>query len=97
MNCKNNFLLLVEGPTFGINGSFEKAEKKLSINISKAKQNLLSYLFVNGKKVFKFKGDNKNTNFPTQFCLRSKSNGFISATESREVSSNVNVFNFSVN
>ena len=45
------------------------------------------YLFVNGKEIFKFKAENKNVNFPTQFCL---------ATESREVSLNGNVYNFSV-
>ena len=54
-----------------------------------------SYLFFNGKEIFKFKGDNKNTNFPAQFCLGSISNGF-SATESREVSLNGNVYDFSV-
>ena len=46
-----------------------------------------SYFFVNGKEVFKFKTDNKNFNFPTQFCLGSRSNGF-SASGSREVSLN---------
>ena len=35
------------------------------------------------------------TNFPTQFCLRSISNGF-SAREFREVSSTINVCDFSV-
>ena len=54
-----------------------------------------SYLFVNGKEIFKFKSDNKNVNFPMQFCLGSISNGF-SALQSREVSLNVNVYNFSV-
>ena len=54
-----------------------------------------SYLFVNGKVIFKFKTDNKNVNFPTQFCLRSISNES-SATESREVSLNENVYDFSV-
>ena len=44
-----------------------------------------TYLFANGKEIFKFKADNKNVNFPTQFCLRSISNVF-SDTESREVS-----------
>ena len=52
-------------------------------------------MFVNGKEIFKFKTDNKNVNFPTQFCLGSLSNGF-SATESREVSLNGNVYDFSV-
>ena len=47
------------------------------------------------KKKFKFKADNKNKNFPTQFCLGSISNGF-SATKSREVSLNGNVYDFSV-
>ena len=54
-----------------------------------------SYSFVNGKEIFNFKANNKNVNFPTQFCLGSISNGF-SATESREVSLNGNVYDFSV-
>ena len=54
-----------------------------------------SYLFVNGQKIFKFKADNKNVNFQTQFCLGSISNGF-KASESREVSLNENLFDFSV-
>ena len=49
---------------------------------------------VNGKEIFKFKADNKNINFPTQFCLGSIYNGF-SNTESREVSLNGNVHDFS--
>ena len=55
-----------------------------------------SYLFVNGKEIFKFKNDNKNVNFSTQCCLGSISNGICSATESIEVSSNGNVYDFSV-
>ena len=79
-------------------------EKKFSIDFSKVSTkcclSLLynadnSYLFVNGKGVFKFKADNKNANFPTQFCLRKISNGF-SATESKEVSLNENVYDLSV-
>ena len=54
-----------------------------------------SYLLVNEKEIIKFKADNKNVNFPTRFCLGSISDGF-SATESREVSLNVNVYDFSV-
>ena len=38
-NRKNNFLLLGEGPTYGINGSFESSEKKISINFSKENTN----------------------------------------------------------
>ena len=52
-------------------------------------------MLVNRKEIFKFKVDNKNINFPTQFYLGSTSNGF-SATESREVSLNKNVYDFSV-
>ena len=47
------------------------------------------------EKVFKFESDNKNVNFPNQFCLRSICNGF-SATESSEVSLNGNVYDVSV-
>ena len=54
-----------------------------------------SFLFVNGKDIFKFKADNKNVNFPTQLCLGSISNGF-SATESRKVFLNGNVYVLSV-
>ena len=92
-NRKNNFFILHEGPTYGINGSFGAPEKTFDINFSKANTKFClslhykadnSYLLVNGKEIFKFKTDNKNVNFPTQFCLRSISNGF-SATESRDI------------
>ena len=72
-------------PTFGINGSCCSPGKRFSINFSKAKTNFClslhynadnSYLFVNGKEIFKFKADNKNVNFPTQYCLGIISNGF---------------------
>ena len=53
-----------------------------------------SYLFVNGKEIIKFKA-NKNVHFPTRFCLGSINDGF-SATESREVSLNGNMHDFSV-
>ena len=54
-----------------------------------------SYLLVNGKEIFKFKGDNKNFNFPDRFCLRIISDGF-GNNESGEVSLNGNVYDFSV-
>ena len=54
-----------------------------------------SYLFVNGKEIFRFKADNKHINFPSQFCLGIISKGF-SALESRDVSLNGNVYDFSV-
>ena len=78
-------MVVGEGPTFGINESFGTPEKKYGINFSKANTKFClslhynadnSYLFVNGKEIFKFKADNKNGNFPTQFCFRSISNGF---------------------
>ena len=101
-NRKNNFLILGQGATFWINGKFGSPEKKFSINFTKANTKFClslhynvdnSYLFVNGKWIFKFKGDNKNVNIPAQFCLRSISNGF-SAPESWEVSLNGNVWFF---
>ena len=95
--------MLIEGPTFGINESFGSPEKKLSINFTKANTkfslslhyNANNNLFVNGKQILKFKADNKNVNLPIHFYLGSVSNGF-SATEFREVSSNGNVYDFSV-
>ena len=65
---KNNFLILGEGPTYGINGSFGLPEKKFSINFTKTNTKVClslhcnaddSYLFVNGKEIFKLKADNK--------------------------------------
>ena len=56
---------------------------------------IVIYLLVNGKEIIRFKADNKNVNFATRFCLGSISGGF-SATESREVSLNRNVYEFSV-
>ena len=46
-------------------------------------------------RTLRVKADNKNVKFPNQFCLQSISNGF-SATESREVSLNENVYDSSV-
>ena len=61
-NCENNFLVLGERATFGINGSFGSAQKKFSINLQKQIQYFVlslyynadnSYLFVNGKAILK--------------------------------------------
>ena len=96
--------MLCDGPTFGINGSSGSPGKKFSIDFSKTNTKFClslhydadnSYLFVNEKEIFKFKIDNKNVNFPSQFCLGNISNEY-SATESREVSLNGNVYDFSV-
>ena len=57
-NRKNNFLILGEGRTYGINRSFGSPEKNFSINFTKANTKFCltlhynadnSYLFVNGK------------------------------------------------
>ena len=100
---KNNFLVSGEGSTFGVNARFGSPEKKFSINCTKANTKFClklhysanSYLFVNGKEIFKFKSNNKNVNFPTQFFLASASNEF-SNIDSREVSLSGNVYDFSV-
>ena len=54
-----------------------------------------SYLCLIGKEIFKFLADNKNVDFPTQFCLESISNRFI-ATKPGDVSLNGNMYDFSV-
>ena len=54
-----------------------------------------SYLFINGKEIYKFKASNKNVNFPYQFCLASMSNKFDNVN-SKEVSLKGNVYDFSV-
>ena len=98
-NSKNNVLILNKCPTFEINGSFGAPEKTFGISLSKANTKFClrlhyngdnNYLFVNGKEIFKFKADNKNVKFPTQFCLR------FGALEFREVSLTRNVSEFSV-
>ena len=103
-NCKKKFLILGGGPAFGINGSFGSPEKKFSINFTKANTKFClclhfnsdnSYLLVNEKEIFAFIADNKHVKFPTQFCLGSISSTF-NATDSKEVSLNGYVYNFSV-
>ena len=54
-----------------------------------------SYLFVIGKKIYKFKGGNNNVNFPSEFCLESISNKF-DYVDSEEVFLKGNVYDFSV-
>ena len=60
-NRKHNFLILDEGPTYCINGSFRSPEKNLSMNFTKANTKFCfrlhyngdnSYLYVNGKEIF---------------------------------------------
>ena len=79
-------------------------QKKKNINLSKAETNFClnlhydsdnSYSFVNEKEIYKFKANNGNVNFPSQFCLGSISNEFDFA-DSEEVSFKGNVYDFSV-
>ena len=103
-NQINEFLILGEGDTFGINGRFGAPEKKFSINFCKAKTKFclslhyngdIIFLVVNGKEIYKFKANNRNVNFPTQFCLGNISNKF-SFIESKEVCLKGIVYNFTV-
>ena len=66
---------------FSIN--FTKVNTKFCLSLHCSADN--SYLLVNAKEIFKFKPDNENVNFLTQFGLRCISNGF-SATESGDTS-----------
>ena len=70
--------MLKKSSTYRVNGGFGSPEKKFDINFTKANIKLClslhynsdnSYLFVNGKQIFKFKADNKVFNFPTQYNL----------------------------
>ena len=54
-----------------------------------------SYIFVNGKEIYKFKASNENVNFPTQFCLGRISKK-LGAIDSKEVFLKRNMFDFSV-
>ena len=74
-NRKNNLLILVEGPTYGINGSFGSPDEKFNISFTKANTASSlsshynagnSFLFVNGKQIFEVRADNLSDNFPTQ-------------------------------
>ena len=96
--------MLGERPTYNINENFGSPKKNFGIKFSKAKTNLCLSLHYNHhnscfsvvrKKKIKFKGDNKNVNFPTQLRLGSISNWF-SATESRELSLKRNVHDYSL-
>ena len=101
---KKDFLIVGEGDTFVINGSFGAPEKNLILFLLKQrKKHCLSlhynsdktYLFVNGKKIYKFKPSHKNVSFPSQFFLGSISDKF-DCVNSEEVSFKGNVYDFSV-
>ena len=77
-NLKNNFLILAEDLTFGINGSFGASEKQSDINFRKAKTKFClslhynadnSYLFVNGKQILNLRLVIKIITFHLDFVL----------------------------
>ena len=51
------------------NINFSKVNTKFCLSLHYNVHN--SYLFVNGKEIYKFKASNKNNTFPCQFCLGS--------------------------
>ena len=53
-NCKNNFLLLGEGPTADINCSFGSLKKKYSINFDKIDTKFCLSLCYNGDNSYFF-------------------------------------------
>ena len=68
-----------------LNGSFGTPEIRFSINFSKENAKFClsvhynydnSHFFVNRKEIYKFKANDKNVDFPTQFCLGSISSKF---------------------
>ena len=73
--------------------NFSKVKTKLFLTWHYNSDN--SYLFTNGKDIYKFNASNKDVNFPSQFCLRSISNKF-DYIDQQEVSLKGNVYDFSV-
>ena len=80
-NRQYKFLVLGEGDTFGINGNFGAPERKFSINFSKAITKFClslnyngdnSYLFVNGKRIYKFKATILAKIYETNFSVNVK-------------------------
>ena len=75
--CKNIFLVLGEGPTDDdMSDSVCTAEEKVNIKFSKVMSTFAlilhyncgsSHLFINGEKISKFKDDDKNVNFHSQY------------------------------
>ena len=52
-----------------IKAKISKAKTKFCLTLHDSSDN--SYLFVNGKEIYKFEVSNKNANFPSQFFLGS--------------------------
>ena len=100
---KNNFLVLGEWPTEGINGSVGTPEKKVGINFSKAITKFClslhcngdeSYLYANKTKIYEFKA--RYNVIWYNFWLRSVSKDFTTDLKSKIFLNNT-VYDFSVN
>ena len=79
-NRKNNFLVLGDGPTYAINGSFGSSERKFKINFFKVNTKFClsfhynfqySYFFFNGKKSLNLKLAIKKLPFKLNFVSES--------------------------
>ena len=80
-NLKNLFLMLGKEVLLVlmkdlVHQSINFNKAKISYCLSLYYNGDISYLFVNGKEIYKFQADNKNINFPTQFCFGRISNKF---------------------
>ena len=93
-NCKNNFLILGEGDTFGINGSFGAPEKKLVLILLKQTQTFASVYIIMPIIDICLLMEKKSLLLTFQIKFVSE---VFSATESREVSLNGNGYDFLVN
>ena len=61
-NRKNNFSILGEGPTYGINGSFGSPEKRFTINFTKANTKFSLSLHYNADNNYLFLMEKKSLN-----------------------------------
>ena len=84
VNKKNDILILIEGPTQGLDGAKLTAEKKYSINFTENNKKFClslhyneakSDLFVNGTEIIKFKGKDSEI-VVTPLCLGNISKNF---------------------
>ena len=99
-NRKNNFLVLGEGPTSGINNTIGAAEKKISFNFSKANTKFClishyndgeSYSYVN--RICKIKANNNISWYNLHFLSVSID---FKKDEQSKISLNGTVYDFSV-
>ena len=96
-NLKNNVLVLGEGPTYGINGSFDSPEKrkaKFCLSLHYNANN--SYLFVNGKKILYLKLTIKMLTFQLSFVLEVFLTDLVLLSIDKYLYLNGNVYDFPV-